>query len=542
MHRTMPAAVRRSTRGRRDDAGVALVAVVGSMAIMMVFLLSALAYVLQNNGPARADQDAKAAVAAAEAGLDEYISRLNTNSNYYQQGNSDTSNPAFTTAGSTIQGTDGKAARYRYQLLTTPAEIAQNGTIRLQVTGTSSPGNGGRAVSRTLTATLAPRGYLSYIYLSDVEVVDPALDGASSLCGRYYYAGRSSRTDCSNIQWTGGDTVNGPLHSNDALQINGAVNFTTRKTTSSWPALNVANPPAKSWWGTRNPPLAGYSPTYAPPLPMPENNDKLLREVAPDRDLDASTPAGTGCYYTGATRIVFQGTTMRVLSPSTSASDTPSRCLDVSNRANEQVKPIPPVIYVARSTSSCTTGAIGYPQSGESYTSGTSTATSWGDSPNYHCQQGTAYVRGTVDGQVTVSGVNDVVVTGNLTTEDSGGGSDVVGLIAGNYVWVYHPVRSTGSNILGGSDVVTRIDAAILSIDRSFVVQNWAQGAALGTLNVTGAIAQRFRGPVGTGSGTTISTGYYKNYVYDARLAYLQPPFFLRSDTSPWEVSSLTDR
>ena len=57
----------------------------------------------------------------------------------------------------------------------------------------------------------------------------------------------------------------------------------------------------------------------------------------------------------------------------------------------------------------------------------------------------------------------------------------------------------------------------------------------------TGAIAQKFSGPVGTGSETSISTGYYKNYVYDNRLAVLQPPYFLKSDSSPWVVSSLTD-
>jgi hypothetical protein len=526
----------------RDDAGIAMVAVVGSMAVMMMFLLSALAYVLQNNAPARADQDSKTAVAAAEAGLDEYVSRLNADPTYYTQGNGDASNDAFTAAGTTIQGTGASSARYTYKLLTTAAQTAQTGAIRLQVTGSSSAGNGGRTVSRTLTATLTPRGFLSYIYLSDIEVVDPALVAQAAGCTNYYYTGRSAlgANGCSNIQWTSGDTVQGPLHSNDALRINGATNFTNPKTTSSWPVLNVANPPTMSWWGDRNPPLTGYSPKYAAPLAMPAGNTELLTQVAPDRDGDTTTPAGPGCYYTGATRIVFQGTTMEVFSPSTSAADTPSRCLDVANRANPQVKPIPPVIYVDRTTATCTTGTIGYPRSGESYTAGTSTAFSWGDTTNYHCQQGSAYVQGVVNGQVTVSGKNDVVVTGNLTTQDQQ--TDVIGLIAGNFVWVYHPVNGSNANMLTAANAVTTVNAAILSIAHSFVVQNWSQGAAVGTLNVNGAIAQKFRGAVGTGSGTTISTGYYKNYVYDARLAYLQPPFFLKPASSPWEVSNLTDK
>jgi hypothetical protein len=74
------------------------------------------------------------------------------------------------------------------------------------------------------------------------------------------------------------------------------------------------------------------------------------------------------------------------------------------------------------------------------------------------------------------------------------------------------------------------------------VVQNWNVGAPLGTLNVLGSISQKFRGPVGTGSGSTISTGYYKNYVYDARLSNLQPPFFLTPLGSPWELATVTDK
>jgi uncharacterized protein DUF4900 len=49
---------------------------------------------------------------------------------------------------------------------------------------------------------------------------------------------------------------------------------------------------------------------------------------------------------------------------------------------------------------------------------------------------------------------------------------------------------------------------------------------AAGRLNLVGGLIQKYRGPVGTFSGTTTVTGYDKNYVYDPRMAVMPPPFF----------------
>ena len=526
-------------RRRRGDDGIALVGVLLSMVVISLFLLASLAFALEQSKPARRDQDAKIAVAAAQAGLDEYISRLTADSNYWERGNVDAANPALTQTGTgqTIQGTGTSGARYRYWLLTTPTQIAQTGRIRLEVTGISGP-DSSRTVTRKISADLAPKGFLSFIYLSDVEVVDPELLGDNPACGNYYYAGRSARTDCANIQWVGGDTVQGPLHSNDALQINGSVNFTSPSTETSWPATDGAGPTAKTWWGSQGFPLTGNPPRYAPALSLPTANAELLKYVNPDIDGDGTT--GPGCYYKGATRIRFTGTTMRVYSPSTDTAGTPASCFNTSNRAVEQTVNIPPVIYVDSTSSSCTYGATGYPQTNEDVTVGTATAVSWGRTTNYDCRRGSVYIQGNANDQVTVAAKDDVVVTGNLTLDDNATGTDLIGLIAGNYVWVYHPVRTDGTNLL--STHVTTIQAAILALRHSFVVQNWNEGAPLGTLNVMGAISQKFRGAVGTGSGSSISTGYFKNYVYDDRLAYLQPPYFLKPDSAPWQVAAVTDK
>ena len=549
MQATLKRRVRPVLAFRSGDDGVALLAVMVSIAVISALLVVALGYGLRNEKSGRTDQDAKTATSAAQAGIEEYLSRLNAAATYYTKGNVDSTNPAFTT-GQTIQGTGAAGASYKYKVLSSNAETVKSGIVRLQVTGTSGP-DSSRSVSRTLTANLRTKGFLSFIYLSDVEVTDPALAGTNaSSCSQYYFAGRKNVSNCGEIQWSGGDTVNGPLHSNDALQINGAVNYRSPSTETGCPQAVTATTPVacvapKTWWGTQAAgTLAGNSPKYATNIPMPDANDSLTTFTTPGAD---GNQTGTGCYYTGATKITFTGTTMSVLSPGTTSNKTPSRCYNYQTPSTLQTGlAIPPVIYVDETASACTYRAVGYPAANEAVTVGANDATYWNSTgsnktTNYRCGRGTAYVNGTADAQVTVATADDIVVTGNLKATDNLTGTDVIGLIATNDVWVYHPLNSSSSELLSSSNVVTAIQAAILSVKHSFVVQNWADGDPLGTLNVTGAIAQEFRGPVGTGTSSAIATGYYKNYVYDPRLAYLQPPYFLSPVSSEWHLASITD-
>jgi hypothetical protein len=525
---------------RRGDRGFVLPGVVLSGLLLMLFLLVAMTAVLRGAQLGRSDQDGKIAMAAAQSGLEDYLSRLNGDQDYWRGGNTDPANQAFTAAGRSIQGTAGAGGRYRYEVLSDVDETARTGVVRLLVTGTSSPGAGRQGAVRSLSATLKPRSFLDFAYLSDIEVIDPALTGSDPGCANYAYgpASRLSRT-CPSIIWRAGDRVDGPLHSNDALTIEGPVDFTHPRTESSWPDIEGASATARTWQGSATV-LAGHRPVFAPTLPLPEANTELVKAVEPDVDGDGAT--GPGCYYTGPTRIVFEGTTMRVLSPGTSRSDTPDRCLTVTARDVEQVKPVPPVVYVAPTADACTEGAVGYPLPGEAVVRGGPGDSAWGRSTNYDCHRGTVHVQGTVDGQVTVAAADDVVVTGDLLIQDGGTGTDVVGLIAGNHVWVHHPVDAAGEN-LPGTQAVGTIQAAILSLRHSFVVQNWDTGAPLGTLTVLGAIGQKMRGPVGASDPDSgAAYGYLKDYRYDTRYQSVQPPYFLKPAANLWQVLSITDR
>jgi hypothetical protein len=182
------------------------------------------------------------------------------------------------------------------------------------------------------------------------------------------------------------------------------------------------------------------------------------------------------------------------------------------------------------------------------------------------CGNGDAYVQGWVKGQVTIGTVNNIYVTNSIryvgtnvspsasnlnsgiptssnvassssvapTTDTAS--SDILGLAAANFVEVYHPLDSNNANVSTGGFPLTNIliDAAIVASRDSFVVSDWDSGPALGVLSVNGAIIQQFRGPVATSSGTTLGTGYAKNYAYDNRLHTLNPPHLADLASSSW--------
>jgi hypothetical protein len=111
----------------------------------------------------------------------------------------------------------------------------------------------------------------------------------------------------------------------------------------------------------------------------------------------------------------------------------------------------------------------------------------------------------------------------NSTTEMDG--TDALGLIANNSV-----IIDEVNNIV--------IDAAILAVNDSFYVNNWTRGY-YGNLNVFGAIAQNFRGPVGTFGGS--QTGFSKNYQYDESLQSLWPPYFLPPGGAVWSPAQYSE-
>ncbi|NHC14009.1 type II secretion system protein [Motilibacter deserti] len=592
------------SRARRaDDSGFTLVTVTVSMVVLFLLLSAAMVVVVNDLGPERRNQSDLSAVAAAQAGVDEFTSRLNVNSNYYRDDEiAKTTNAALATAaqmssktflGAPVPGTGTSGGYFKYRLLSSTADTTKNGIIRLQVTGTSASGSGGR--SHTLTVEYRRNPLLNYLWNTQYEALYPGayknsasavVDGAPStnrtsyradprmveeLCAARYFTPRgSSQIGRANVrytsgvqttltsgerytpyylvnnvvsydqrtitglcasgepEWTTGDVVDGPLHSNDALKIGGTVAFLNRIVETGWSSTASPAPSSTSrlWYGNSAPltQYAGrpaFSPYYAPDIELPGTNEKLRQSAGTD-----------GCVYTGETTVVFNRTTMSVYSPNTRT--TKAGCFNAASANTAQTYPIPSVVYVDASGSTGCTNAWARP-------AGMDTGVQTND---YSCTQGDVFVQGTVAGQVTVAAANDIVVTGDLKYDSGITGTDVIGLVANSFVWVYHPVDG-GSNMLTSANSVHYIDAAVTALNRSFSVENWSAGAGMSTsandatkLNVRGVIVQKFRGAVGTGGG---ASGYLKNYSYDARLANQPPPYYSRPEATSWDPTLVSE-
>jgi hypothetical protein len=229
---------------------------------------------------------------------------------------------------------------------------------------------------------------------------------------------------------------------------------------------------------------------------------------------------------------VFTGTTTISLN---GGSATISNCPGATNTAacttgwlNKTVMGYPPIIYVG-SASGCPST-----YSPSAYTTNTS--------GQYFGPCGDVYVHGYYNQPLTIVSDHDIIVMTNtngltnpgVTTDtDSSGnpvGNATLGLVAGDFVRVMHSANQTPSPVT--------IDAAVLTLQHSFMVDNYTSGAINPQpyLTVHGALAQRYRGAV----GQVGASGYLKNYNYDDRLHVLLPPYLFSLSTAGWDVSRET--
>ena len=82
---------------------------------------------------------------------------------------------------------------------------------------------------------------------------------------------------------------------------------------------------------------------------------------------------------------------------------------------------------------------------------------------------------------MTIAAENDIIISGNLTSSGNG----MLGLVANNFVRVKHPparARATRTHSRAGSQTNPNIEAAILAINHSFIVDHYDCGATLGAL------------------------------------------------------------
>jgi hypothetical protein len=497
-----------------------------TLLVLVVTLILISALFLGINGGTKLGQhdlDGKRAYEAAQAGANAFLYQLNQNPNYWESCSNDS------LAETQVPGTS-PAEYYSYKVIPNSASVGcttnaisslidpNTGSLRMEFTGYS----GNPAVERTIVAQYRKLTPLDFAWYTVYEALDDTLSGDSA-CGVFYRAGRDA--DC-NIYWITGDQVNGPMYTQDQFLVYpGDAPVFGRSPSDKIESLA----PAPSNSDTNyvcsgdncqglqlNPACgcnAGTALPNAPFVPLPSDNSELLTDAT-----------NYGQVFTGTTSIDLNGTSATVKNCPTSTSCTTST-VNLTQY---------PLIYVANG-SSCNPPAYN-PDVGTSY----STSGCAGD----------VYVYGNYTTALTIAAANNIIIDGNITTTTSGNvptGSAALGLVANQYIRVMHGCSNgTNSSNTGQGQVPATfssltIDAAILALKHSFMVDNYDCGAPLNTLTVYGAIAQNFRGAVGTVSGSGgNATGYLKNYNYDNRLAYLLPPYLFDISTGGWEVERET--
>lgn len=531
-------------RRLRPEQGFALVVVVMVATVIGLLAIAALGFGLSSQAVSRRDQDWNAALAAAEAGVDDYLFRLNHDGNYWVYGPANPPPDGNGAFASWVEVPGGNSpARFRYDA--DPSTIASDGSV--VVTSTGRVGD----VERTVRVTLRRRNFLDYLYFTEFETMDPAsytgtpftAAQAQERCARHFYGASGNARDprCTEITFVSADVIDGPLHSNDAILVCGTPRF-NGETSTSWAGQSGVRYRSRSGCSPGAPSFArAGDPREVVPLAMPPSNSALKNEVA----------TGTGgCLYTGPTRIRLNGNaSMNIKSPFSRQTNDPGCPTNGTGPL-----PVNGVVYVQNVPSAALdpnyTNGCPFSVSGRSHPLGLPQPD---DLNTYGCRDGDVFIEGALDGLLTVAAENDIVVTGNTTYRDGLGGDDVLGLVANNYVEIYHPVRCTahgsGSNCnlevafpgegsRGAPFDDPLVQGAVLSLNHSFRVQMHGAGRGLGTLRVEGAIAQRYRGPVGTNSNGNIVSGFAKGYSYDQRLQYLSPPRFLDPVASAWGVAT----
>jgi hypothetical protein len=527
-------------RRLRSERGISMFLVIMAMFVTSMFVAAGFAAANGDIHLSGQTKDRKSAYSAAEAGLNFYLTHLNQDSDYWtycenvpkatpteaapvnQPWNGVGADPRIwrtipgSTAVYTLELLPAKGTKCDPNDQTSMIDLA-TGMFRIRATGAVSKAAADAGDRRSIVANFRRAGFLDFLYFTFYEDLDPAAlstdtarTNARDNCGGRYRSSRLAASKCTEIQFVTGDEVRGPMHSNDSLLICNQPKF-GRSTNNKADRIEVTqpnNPLVAAPGCTQSAVMQGVFKNPVNPMSPPASND-ALRVIAQNG----------GYLFTGKTFIKLNGTTMDV---TTTAPD--------GTRTFTSGMPWPGngVIYVQSGSGSCTQE---YP-----------TDIKYADEDS--CAN--VYVSGTYSDSLTIASYNDVVFaptdgkvlkfgdsTYPFNLSYTAGTNAVLGLIANNFVRVGHPVNASCDNttsMYDGKGVT--IKAAILSIDHSFIVDNYDCGNQLGNLNVYGAIAQRYRGAVGTSGGT----GFLKSYDYDDRLKYRSPPHFLSPVDSAWSI------
>jgi hypothetical protein len=528
--------------GRRrlgDQDGFTMLIALGVLLVTSL-LIAAMYSAVQSDVPLAArDLAAKQAYYAARAGMNAYLHNLNQDPTHYWVTCANDSQAKIGVPGSTT------LQSYSYKpILANGSTICADGqpisslidtptgTLTMQFQGYvgSNP-----VVTSGIVASFKMESPLNYLWYTKYESLDSSINGYTD-CAVFYRAGRA--THC-NINWASGDAVNGPMYTQDQYLV----------PVGSTPTFgsSIADSIASMAPGTSQTPdniCAGNNCNSAQINGTQLPGQNILNIPSTNLAL-AATASSYGLSLSGTTTITFNGPTATAAATATVVTcTTATSCSYPTGFANGIVNlGQRPIVYASNAPCYAATSYTPFGSTYPQVASGTYKGA-------YYGCAGDVYVSGYYSASATIAAANDIVIAGNLTTDPGGTalptGGAMVGLVANDFVRVQHGVSGRSGSTSGacgnqgGTDIATQthanlvVDAAILNLQNSFIVDNYDCGSLLGNLYVNGSIVQNFRGAVGTsGSG---GSGYLKQYNYDRRLANLLPPYLFDISAAPWDV------
>jgi Tfp pilus assembly protein PilX len=581
----------------RED-GITMIVALGVMLVTSTLLVAVFTATRGETHLTSTDTSQKKAYYAAEAGVQDYEYHLTQDGNYLSYCTEPPSaNPALNqyykeSTAEPLKASELKTAEvpgtgesYAIQFL--PAESAPEkdrkcdknnlvatmleeqgaatGTFRIESTGFYN------GQQRSLVATFRNANFVSFVWYTKYETFDPVIYGEEpsgkptywNECEKYY---GSRPSYCSNNYFIAGESVNGPLHTEDHAGVCGSPIF--GRTETDRIEFRSAGYKGDEGYSSEGLSCGGSSPKFQgnhiPPaevkeLEPPPGDEELLHVVEPSY------------LYEGKTEIVLGGSTMTVIKHKGAGAPTEEELKNVAFPPNG-------VIYIEGSCAKAYSPYGPIPGYGEDTTCGN------------------VYVHGNYTSALTIAAQNDVIINGSLTTPVNESGTPtsnaMLGLVANNFVRLYHPVSKTYTKTAGskckegtyqpgshkvldkeksstvceysdevhvyGTESVDICDApnaesedlknptiyaAILALKHAFVVDNFACGSPnLEKLNVYGAIAGLFSNGL-TGvfeSASTMVHGYPYNANYDNRLQIEEPPHFLNPIEADWYIQRET--
>jgi hypothetical protein len=518
----------RLLRRLREQHGFTMIIALGVMLVTSLLLVAAFTSVDGDINASHENVTHQQAYYAALAGVQEYEYQLESNSSYWEN-----CSPLSSTLESgerfevTLLPAEGQSKCNPANPFETEIETsgAAANTFRVLSVGcageaalTTCSGQSKSNVStRSIVATFKVTGFLDYVYFTQYEDLDPTLNNTSVVnCTKYYVEkGVTRSSECTNITFLANDDVLGPMHTDDAASVMCSKELVFgREKQKPYDAVEINGGTYPTCGAGTEPTYNTESKTYSkgPELVAPPSDESLAQYVEPANR------------FVGETRVVLQ--------PKGEANKIAVTTYRIGTGEKVEQKlswPANGLIYVENSGCSFKFDVESADTSSE-------------EAAAEKC--GNVYVEGSYSKSLTIAGANDVIINGSLYPTSVAGklgtapaGAPTVGLIATDFVRVYHPCSSNKN----GSGYMEEpwIYAAILSTSHSFVVDNYRCGAKMKNLGVYGAIAQKFRGTVGTavsGGGS----GYTKKYLYDPRLATEEPPYFLSPLKTGWKVARET--